>query len=80
MDKTPAFFDMVPDGSLVPTHKKSVTIRTSGSEKRLVTVILMVAADGFVLPPMIMFTGKTNLTIKDVVATEGFVIVIQEKA
>ena len=40
----------------------------------------MVAADGFVLPPMIMFTGKTNLTIKDVVATEGFVIVIQEKA
>lgn len=80
MDKTPAFFDMVPDGSLVATRKTSITVRTSGSEKRHVTVIAMVAADGFILLPMIMFTGKSNLTIKDVVATEGSVIVTQEKA
>ena len=80
MDKTPVFFDMVPGTSLVPTVKNSVTIRTSGSEKRHVTVVLALAADGFILPPMTIFTGKTNLTIKHKVAPEGFVIVTQEKA
>ena len=43
------------------------------------TVALTVAADGFILPPMIIFRGKTSLTINDKVAPEGFVIVTQEK-
>ena len=59
---------------------KSVTIRTSDSEKRHVTVVITVAADGFILSPMTIFRGKTNLTIKDIVAREGFVIVTQKKA
>ena len=80
MNKTPVFFDMVPEKSLVKKGQKSVTIRTSGSEKRHVTVVLTVAADGFMLPPMIIFWGKTNQTIKDIEALEGFVIVTQEKA
>ena len=80
MDETPVFFDMVPEKSLVQKSQKSVTIRTSGSEKRHVTVVLTVAADGFMLPPMIIFWGKTNQTIKDIEALEGFVIVTQEKA
>ena len=71
---------MVPKRSLVPTDKKSVTIRPSGSEKRHVTVALTVAVYGFTLPPMIIFRGKTNLTIIDIVALEGFVIVTLEKA
>ena len=37
-------------------------------------------ADGFILPSMIIFRGKTNLTTKGIVAPEGFVIVTQEKA
>ena len=44
------------------------------------TVVITVAADGFILSPMTIFRGKTNLTIKDIVAREGFVIVTQEKA
>ena len=55
MDETPVFFDMVPGKSLVQKGQKSVTIRTSGSDKRPVTVVLTVAADGFILPPMIIF-------------------------
>ena len=39
-----------------------------------------VAADGFILPPMILFRSKTNQTMKDTEAPEGFVIVTQEKA
>ena len=77
--KTPVFFDMVPEKSLVQKSQKSVTIRTSGSEKRHVTVVLTVAADGFILPPMVIFRGKTNQTIKNIEAPEGFVIIRQEK-
>ena len=72
---------MVPERSLVPTGRKFVAIPTSGSKKRHVTVVLTVAADGFILPPILIFRGKTNLTIKDIiVAPEGFVTVTQEKA
>ena len=58
MDDTPVFFDMVPEKSLVQEGQKSVTIRTSRSELRHVTVVLTVAADGFILPPMIIFRAK----------------------
>ena len=78
MNKSPVFFDMVPEKSLVQKCQKSVAIRTSGPEKRQVTVILIVAADGFILPPMITFPGKTNQTIKDIEVPEGFVIFPQE--
>ena len=80
MDETPVFFDMVQEKPLVQKGQTSVTIRTSASEKRHVTVALTVAVDVFILPPMIIFRDKTNQTIKDVEAPEGFVIVTQEKA
>ena len=79
MNETPVFFDMVPEKSLVKKGQKSVTIRTSGSEKRHVTAVLPVAADGFILPLMILFQGKTNQTIKDMEAPESFVTVTQER-
>ena len=80
MDETPVFFDMVPEKSLVQKGQKSVTIRTSGSGKRQVTVVLTVATDEFLVPPMVIFRGKTNQTIKDIEAPEGFVIFTKEKA
>ena len=80
MNETPVFFDMVPEKSLVEEGQKSVTIQTSGSEKRRVTLVLTVAADGFMLPPMIIFRDKINQIIKDIEAPDGFVIVPQEKA
>ena len=65
---------MIPEKSLVPKGQKSVTIRTSSSEKRHVAVVITVSTDGFILPPMI-FRGKTNQTTKDIETPEGFVIV-----
>ena len=44
------------------------------------TVVVKVAADVFILQPMIIFKGETNLTNKDIVALEGFVIITEEKA
>ena len=35
------------------------------------TDVLIVAADGFVLLPLIIFGGKTNLTIKDISNSAG---------
>ena len=52
-----------------------MTIQTSGSEKKYVAVVLTAAADGFILPPMTIFRGKTNQTIDDIEAPDGFVIV-----
>ena len=66
--RNPKFFDMVPEKSLVQKGQKLVTIPT---------VVLTVAADGFILRPMIIFRGKTNQTIKNI---EAPVIVTQEKA
>ena len=40
----------------------------------------MVAVDGFILLSMIIFIGITNLTVKDIVTPEHFVIVTQKKA
>ena len=80
MDETPVFFDMVPEKSLVQKGQKSVTIRTSGSGKTQVTVVLTVATDEFLVPPMVIFRGKTTQAIKDIETPEGFVIDTKEKA
>ena len=43
------------------------------------TVVHTAAADGYILPPTIIFRGKTNKTIKDIEVPEGSVIVTHEK-
>ena len=43
--ETPVFFNIVPEKSLLQKAQKSVTIRTSSSEKRHVTVVLTAAMD-----------------------------------
>ena len=61
--------DMLSHKSLFPKGKKSVTIRTSRSEKRNVPIVFTVAADGFILPPMILFRIKTNYSSLYVIRT-----------
>ena len=46
---------MVTEKSLAQKGQKSVAIRASGSKNRHVIFILTVAADGFILPTMIIF-------------------------
>lgn len=40
MDETPVFFDIVPNQTVDVQGKKAIIIRTSGSDKRHVTVML----------------------------------------
>ena len=75
MDKTLAFFVMIPAKSICKTGSSECIVRISGS----VTVVLSAAADGTMLPPMLIFKGKTDKTIKKLRIPEGFIVKTQEK-
>ncbi len=74
MDETPAYFDLVP-GKTVGV--KSCIIRSTGAEKRHITIVLTVTANGSMLPPMVIFKGKRRLKLK---APEGVLVCMQTKA
>ena len=78
MDETPMWFDIVPQESLSKKVTKYVVIHTSGFERH--HLILAVIADGNILASMVIFKGKTNRMIRDVVVPEEFKVSTQEKA
>ena len=78
MDETPVFFDLVPNKTVNQEGNKSVIVRTSGSDKRHVTVMLAVSAAGDVLLTFIIFKGKRPL--KDIKASSDVIVLVQEKA
>ena len=79
MDETPAFFDMVPSKSICKTGSKECIVRTSGSEKKHVTIVLSATVDGKMLPPMIILKGETTKTIEKLRLPEGFIVKTQAK-
>ena len=80
MDKTPAFFDMVPSKCIAAKGTKECVVRTSGGEKKHLTVVLSATGDGKMLPPIILFKEKTDRTISDLNIPAGFIVKTQEKA
>ena len=80
MDETPAFFDMVSSKGICKTGSKECIVRTSGCEKKHVSIVLSATADGKMLPPMIIFKGKTTKTIEKLRVPDGFIVKIQAKA
>ena len=77
MDETPVYFDLVPGKTINQVGAKSCIIRSTGAEKRHITAVLTVTADGTMLPPMIIFKGKRCLKLT---APEGVLICVQQKA
>ena len=59
MDETPLFFDMAPNRTVSQKGVKEVRVRTTGAEKRHITVVLACTGSGEMLPPMVIFKGKT---------------------
>ena len=80
MDGTTAFFDMIPAKSTGKTRSKEGVVRTSGCEKKHVTIVLSATADGKMLAPIVIFQGTTEKIIQKSRIPEGFVIKTQEKA
>lgn len=46
MDETPVFFNMVPGKTIDVRGKKTIKVRTTGSEKQHITVVLACMASG----------------------------------
>ena len=77
MDETPVYFDLIPSKTIDKVGAKSCIIRSTGAEKRHVTVVLTVTADGSMLPHMVIFKGKCKLNLT---APQGVLLCVQEKA
>ncbi len=75
MDKTPMYFDMVPDNTLDRKGAKTVRVRTTGSEKRHTTVFLTVMTNGDLTPPLIFLKEKGPSSWKP----DEVVVEVQEK-
>lgn len=78
MDETPAYFDFVPSKVVSRKGAKDCRVITTGSEKRHVTVVLTVMADGRMPPPMVIFKGKRKLKLSNV--PHGMLVTVQQKA
>ena len=58
MDETPLYFDMIPSRSLEKRGAKEVRVKSTGAQKRHITVVLACTGAGKMLPPMIIFKGN----------------------
>ena len=63
MDETPLYFDVVPGRVFDKKGKRSVVVRTTGNQKRHLTVVLTVLADGVVLQALAIFKGKKRMLL-----------------
>lgn len=61
-DETPAFSDILTAKIIRKTGLKEYDARTSGCEKKQVTIVLSATADGRILTPLIIFKGTTEKT------------------
>ena len=75
MAETPAFFEMTPSKCIV--KKGDCVVCSSGGEK--VTVLLSANKCQQMLPPMIIFEGKTDQTIRNLIIPPGFIVKTHEK-
>ena len=58
VDETPLYFNMPRSRTVSRKGVREVRIRSTGAEKRRLTVILACTAPGIILPPMIIFKGR----------------------
>ena len=77
MDETPIYFDMPYSRTVAVKGSKKVAIRTAGGEKKRVTVVLTVFADGGKAKPLVILRGKRLGKVK---VPEGVEVLMHPKA
>ena len=77
MDETPLYFDMPGSHTVHRKGCREVRIRSTGAEKRRLTIILACTAAGDMLP-MLIFKGKRALKTLQIPA--GVIVAVQPKA
>lgn len=65
MDETPIMFEMVGKTTIAKIGERNINIRTFGSERSRISVILCISASGSKLPPLLIFKGKKGGYIED---------------
>ena len=65
MDETPIMFEMVGKTTIVKIGERNINIRTFGSERSRISVILCISASRSKLPPLLIFKGKKGGYIED---------------
>ena len=78
MDETPLYFDMPGSHTVHRKGCREVRIRSTGAEKRRLTIILACTAAGDMLPPMLIFKDKRAL--KNLRIPAGVIVAVQPKA
>ena len=58
MDETPIWFEMISKNTISKLGDKSVLVRTFGSERTSLSIILCTSANGAKIPPLLAFKGK----------------------
>ena len=74
------FLDLVPNKVIDHGGKKTGRVRTTSSEKNRITVALCCTSSGKLLPPFIIFKGKTKRLLKKMKLPSGAVCSTQVKA
>ena len=77
MDETQIFFNLVLNKSVAKKDSKSITVRTSGCEKKTRDSCSNHNRIGDILTPMIIFPGSIDCTIKDLTLPHKLCIVTQ---
>ena len=65
MDETPIMFEMVGKTTIAKIGDRNINIRTYGSERSRISVILCISASGNKLPPLLIFKGKKGGYIEE---------------
>ncbi len=76
MDETPMYFDMLPEHTVSKKGVKEVRVRSSGAEKKRLTVVLTCAGDGLTFPALAIFKGKRKLKFR---CPEDVHVTVQQK-
>jgi len=63
MDDPPMWFGMTTRKTVHSKGAKTVSVQSTGAEKRRLTAVLAEIADGQMLPPMVIFKGKRKLKL-----------------
>ena len=58
MEETPICFEMIARTNVEKIGEKTVNVRSFGSDRNRITVILCIGANGYKAPPLLIFKGK----------------------
>lgn len=73
MDETPIYFEMFSKTCVAKIEERSVNVKTFGSDRNRISLILCISAIGLKLPPLVIFKGQPNGRIESLLSKNDYV-------